>query len=217
VRSKEQSARCFGLSEVEFNKALERSGFKKLRDRCHVPVGVKELDFAKGPTARYVFCNRRWRNPDDPLELEELRQGWLKLRECVWILGADLSFESLVQCCRVRYAQWARMTTNWNKSPRRVGRTKPPPAPSNAPRGSATLHDARALSSSLDPQGAHKRSDKHGGGGSGERPASEPSCGEDGREVDEWFDQILVCVNWELPEEVVSLPSNGARSWSPAA
>ena len=47
IRNREQSVGSFGLTEVEFNKVLERGGFIKLRNRCNLPNDVQVRDFAK--------------------------------------------------------------------------------------------------------------------------------------------------------------------------
>ncbi|EKX34236.1 hypothetical protein GUITHDRAFT_119585 [Guillardia theta CCMP2712] len=124
ARSAEQTFGGYGVREVEFNKVLEHNGFTKIRDRCILPDEVEATDFSRSSSARYFFSNRRWRNPDDPHELQELRQAWLKLRQLAWRLGADVSLEALEQCCRERYGAWAEMTVNWSKAPRRVYRNK---------------------------------------------------------------------------------------------
>ncbi|EKX34233.1 hypothetical protein GUITHDRAFT_119582 [Guillardia theta CCMP2712] len=122
ARSAEQTFGGYGVREVEFNKVLEHNGFTKIRDRCILPDEVEATDFSRSSSARYFFSNRRWRNPDDPHELQELRQAWLKLRQLACRLGADVSLEALEQCCRERYGAWAEMTVNWSKAPRRVYR-----------------------------------------------------------------------------------------------
>ncbi|EKX34237.1 hypothetical protein GUITHDRAFT_119586 [Guillardia theta CCMP2712] len=124
ARSAEQTFGGYGVREVEFNKVLEHNGFTKIRDRRVIPDVLGETDFSRSSSARYFFSNRRWRNPDDPHELQELRQAWLKLRQLAWRLGADVSLEALEQCCRERYGAWAEMTVNWSKAPRRVYRNK---------------------------------------------------------------------------------------------
>ncbi|EKX34238.1 hypothetical protein GUITHDRAFT_119588 [Guillardia theta CCMP2712] len=124
VRSQSQVVGGYGVREVEFNKVLEHNGFTKIRDRCILPYEVEATDFSRSSSARYFFSNRRWRNPDDPHELQELRQAWLKLRQLACRLGADVSLEALEQCCRERYGAWAEMTVNWSKAPRRVYRKK---------------------------------------------------------------------------------------------
>ncbi|EKX34229.1 hypothetical protein GUITHDRAFT_119578 [Guillardia theta CCMP2712] len=124
VRSHSQVMGEYGVREVEFNKVLEHNGFTKIRDRCILPDKVEATDLSRSGSARYFFSNRRWRNPDDPHELQELRQAWLKLRQLAWMLGADVSLEALEQCCRERYRAWAEITTNWSKAPRRVYRKK---------------------------------------------------------------------------------------------
>ncbi|EKX30834.1 hypothetical protein GUITHDRAFT_122952, partial [Guillardia theta CCMP2712] len=93
ARSAEQTFGGYGVREVEFNKVLEHNGFTKIRDRCILPDEVEATDFSRSSSARYFFSNRRWRNPDDPHELQELRQAWLKLRQLAWMLGADVSLE----------------------------------------------------------------------------------------------------------------------------
>ncbi|EKX36916.1 hypothetical protein GUITHDRAFT_116938 [Guillardia theta CCMP2712] len=124
VRSHSQVVGGYGVREVEFNKILEHNVFPKIRDRCILPDDVEATDFSRSSSARYFFSNRRWRNPDDPRELQELRQAWLKLRQLAWRLGADVSLEALEQCCRERYGTWVEMTTNWSKAARRVYRKK---------------------------------------------------------------------------------------------
>ncbi|EKX34231.1 hypothetical protein GUITHDRAFT_119580 [Guillardia theta CCMP2712] len=115
ARSAEQTFGGYGVREVEFNKVLEHNGFTKIRDRCILPDDVEATDFSRSSSARYFFSNRRWRNPDDPHELQELRQAWLKLRQLACRLGADVSLEALEQCCRERYGAWAEMTVNWEQ------------------------------------------------------------------------------------------------------
>ncbi|EKX41708.1 hypothetical protein GUITHDRAFT_112122 [Guillardia theta CCMP2712] len=52
-----------GLSETEFNKALQAAGFERERDRRG--KALNKLDDPLG-AGMYLFSYRRWRNPSDP-------------------------------------------------------------------------------------------------------------------------------------------------------
>mmetsp|Transcript_49196 Transcript_49196/g.100451 ORF Transcript_49196/g.100451 Transcript_49196/m.100451 type:complete len:259 (+) Transcript_49196:115-891(+) len=64
-----------GLSEIEFNKEVERAGFTKIRLR-YLNNNCEGI-----PGSFYRFGGRKWRNPDDPKDLAFLNAAWRQMNE----------------------------------------------------------------------------------------------------------------------------------------
>jgi len=62
-----------GLTEVQLNKALQKAGFKRVRDRrTHA---TRRTDDPTG-AGMYLFSGVRWRDPNDPADRNHLLNGW---------------------------------------------------------------------------------------------------------------------------------------------
>eukprot|EP00960_Hanusia_phi_P070398 767303-Hanusia_phi.AAC.3 len=116
------TGRC-GLTEIEFNKTLEKDGFKKIRDRSssfkwleHIEeIDMKSDCYARPALtvhadARYFFAGRRWKNPDVHSDYLELKQGWEAI--CAsspyasLSLGGRCSFQNFISVCRKYHNGW---------------------------------------------------------------------------------------------------------------
>ncbi|EKX35711.1 hypothetical protein GUITHDRAFT_118097 [Guillardia theta CCMP2712] len=103
------TGRC-GLTEIEFNKTLEKNGFKKIRDRSSSFKWLEQIEEVDMKNARYFFAGRRWKNPDIHSEYLELKEGWESIRaSCPYAhlpLGGRCSFQNLVSVCRKFHNGW---------------------------------------------------------------------------------------------------------------
>eukprot|EP00286_Rhodomonas_abbreviata_P017174 CAMPEP_0181329710 /NCGR_PEP_ID=MMETSP1101-20121128/23467_1 /TAXON_ID=46948 /ORGANISM="Rhodomonas abbreviata, Strain Caron Lab Isolate" /LENGTH=370 /DNA_ID=CAMNT_0023438829 /DNA_START=77 /DNA_END=1189 /DNA_ORIENTATION=- len=101
-----------GINEVQMNKALQKAGFMRVRDRrTHA---TKRADDPTG-AGMYLFCNVRWRDPNDPDDRAELVKGWQAL-EKLPDLVQQCTFENFISVIE-------RFHRNWLPSAERTGFT----------------------------------------------------------------------------------------------
>mmetsp|Transcript_15950 Transcript_15950/g.36449 ORF Transcript_15950/g.36449 Transcript_15950/m.36449 type:complete len:305 (-) Transcript_15950:58-972(-) len=98
----------YGMTEIEFNKVLERNGFSKIRDRGAGAPVIEFTDSENGKAARYFFANRKWRNPSDPEDLEVLKRGWEALQNTSYIFSGQCTLERFLAICAQFHEQWER-------------------------------------------------------------------------------------------------------------
>lgn len=66
-----------GITQLESNKVLEgAAGFKRVRSRRAKPALAPEIGGEEGDGPGYYFAYRRWRNPRDPWDLAQMKEGW---------------------------------------------------------------------------------------------------------------------------------------------
>eukprot|EP00960_Hanusia_phi_P009898 288605-Hanusia_phi.AAC.2 len=65
-----------GLSETEFNKALQAAGFERERDRRGKALNKMDDPLGAG---MYLFSYRRWKNPSDPSDRAALEEAYDEL------------------------------------------------------------------------------------------------------------------------------------------
>lgn len=83
-----------GITEVQLNKALQKAGFKRVRDRRAHAIKRKEDPTGAG---MYLFSNLRWRDPANKQDRLELIAGWNSIIE---------RFPKIAgQCCLGRFLQ----------------------------------------------------------------------------------------------------------------
>ena len=87
VRDESGGARD-GLSEVEFNKLLQASGFRRVRNR---KAGASNRAQDPLGAGLYMFSGIRWLNPDEPAEVKLLASGLAHLAACFPHLGLHAS------------------------------------------------------------------------------------------------------------------------------
>ena len=102
-----------GLSEVEFNKVLERNGFLKARRRI---AGAKQT---AGAQAVYYFANRRWRNPDEPGDMADLKRHWEQLVASSVVFAGQCPWEKFCATVGKHYQSWVQAPTRTCKKRRR--------------------------------------------------------------------------------------------------
>ena len=107
-----------GLTEVEFNKVLERNGFLKARRRI---AGANQT---AGAHAVYYFANRRWRNPDDPGDMADLRRHWEQLVASSVVFAGQCPWEKFCATVGKHYQSWVQAPTRTCKKRRRQWRSK---------------------------------------------------------------------------------------------
>mmetsp|Transcript_41707 Transcript_41707/g.131448 ORF Transcript_41707/g.131448 Transcript_41707/m.131448 type:complete len:234 (-) Transcript_41707:61-762(-) len=96
------------MTEIEFNKVLEKNGFSKIRDRG---AGAPIIEFDNSDNvkaARYFFANRKWRNPKDPEDLEVLKRGWQSLQNTSYIFSGQCTLERFLSVCSQFHEHWER-------------------------------------------------------------------------------------------------------------
>lgn len=171
IRSDDPFIGRHGLTEIEFNKVLERNGFNKIRDRsgasstimegrqetddedgkeCAAKKGMRRGSSAVYPAcvllrrARvqdcasqrppatacrlqrcvvvtesvacaaallYFFSNRRWRDPDDPKDLEQLQTAWQQLADSSIVFAGQCKFERMCKVLKTFCRQWEQVET----------------------------------------------------------------------------------------------------------
>eukprot|EP00961_Rhodomonas_salina_P239185 3231380-Rhodomonas_salina.1 len=88
-----------GLTQLEFNKALENNGFSRIRKRTQQTLRfnqkTKNSEFFLPSSFR--FRNRRWRNPDNIQDRQFLNAGWDLLTKSEKVA---FSFDSLLNLIR---------------------------------------------------------------------------------------------------------------------
>uniref|UniRef100_A0A7S4P3W5 Uncharacterized protein n=2 Tax=Guillardia theta TaxID=55529 RepID=A0A7S4P3W5_GUITH len=90
-----------GLTMIEFNKSLERAGFRKMRDR-RIDAATRQED----PTGAglCLFSFRQWKNPDDESKKWDLFKSWEYLVETFPHFGAECNWEKFLSVCK-RYEE----------------------------------------------------------------------------------------------------------------
>eukprot|EP00961_Rhodomonas_salina_P092375 1242912-Rhodomonas_salina.1 len=111
-----------GVSEVEYNKALEKDGFQRVRVRFRESSQQLTEEESEGASV-YRFAGRRWRNPDDSDDMAALVKAWPLLSEIV-----ACSLMDAVQILREAIVAEAALFTKTKRRPTKVHR-KTTPAP----------------------------------------------------------------------------------------
>jgi len=114
IRSDDPFIGRHGLTEAEFNKVLERNGFVKIRDHSSgasttILEGRQEQQDEDGKGCKavlYFFSSRRWRNPDDTKDLEQLRAAWQQLADVSTVFVGQCKFERLCNVIRTFGREW---------------------------------------------------------------------------------------------------------------
>jgi len=93
----------YGVSETQFNKCLQAAGFERERDRRGKALNKQEDPVGAG---MYLFCMRRWRDPRDATDLEELSHGWKELCALFPVNTADCTLDRFIQLCEKMHDCW---------------------------------------------------------------------------------------------------------------
>lgn len=103
--TRDRHGRGDGVSEAELNKLVEKAGFQRIRFRARARSLVnRESDDYNS----YRFGKRRWRNPDDPNDMEAIAKVWqyfagftaCSLEDMAQILREAISAETLFKTKR---------------------------------------------------------------------------------------------------------------------
>eukprot|EP00287_Rhodomonas_sp_CCMP768_P018319 CAMPEP_0202808848 /NCGR_PEP_ID=MMETSP1389-20130828/1288_1 /ASSEMBLY_ACC=CAM_ASM_000865 /TAXON_ID=302021 /ORGANISM="Rhodomonas sp., Strain CCMP768" /LENGTH=311 /DNA_ID=CAMNT_0049479273 /DNA_START=37 /DNA_END=973 /DNA_ORIENTATION=- len=92
-----------GITEVQLNKALQKAGFKRVRDRRALAIKRSEDPTGAG---MYLFSNLRWRDPSDAEDRADLISGWNALTERFPKVAQVCSLEGFLAIVGRFYQQW---------------------------------------------------------------------------------------------------------------
>eukprot|EP00960_Hanusia_phi_P029267 747862-Hanusia_phi.AAC.12 len=108
VRNEDPYVGRHGMTEIEFNKHLEKNGFIKMRTRSPYTEDWENTEDCRSVQGiRYFYTNRRWRNPDDQHDREVLEQGWRD-----WLAPSTaLKLDLFLQVCREFHNEWETLTS----------------------------------------------------------------------------------------------------------
>ena len=104
---------------IEFNKSLERAGFRKMRDR-RIDAATRQEDPTGGerchscsccalivlPAGLCLFSFRQWKNPDDESKKWDLFKSWEYLVETFPHFGAECNWEKFLSVCKRYEEEW---------------------------------------------------------------------------------------------------------------
>ncbi|EKX31081.1 hypothetical protein GUITHDRAFT_122713 [Guillardia theta CCMP2712] len=126
IRGQDPYVGRHGLTEVEFNKVLERNGFTKLRAKKSFKMEGSghedsqedggELIGGRGqhvrrltlvvPAVRYVYSGYRWRNPSDPDDRRELVEAWKAIAATSGPFATCCRLEAFLEVCKEYHDGW---------------------------------------------------------------------------------------------------------------
>eukprot|EP00960_Hanusia_phi_P059011 764048-Hanusia_phi.AAC.1 len=110
-----------GLTMIEFNKSLERAGFRKMRDR-RIDAATRQEDPTGGEgdeaaeacrnidalllAGLCLFSFRQWKNPDNESKKWDLFKSWEYLVETFPHFGAECNWEKFLSVCKRYEEEW---------------------------------------------------------------------------------------------------------------
>ncbi|EKX54303.1 hypothetical protein GUITHDRAFT_99780 [Guillardia theta CCMP2712] len=108
VRNEDPYVGRHGMTEIEFNKHLEKNGFVKMRTRSPYSEDWEDTEDCRNVQGiRYFYTGRRWRNPADKHDLEILEQGW---KECL-APSTALKLDHFLNVCMEFHNEWNKLTS----------------------------------------------------------------------------------------------------------
>eukprot|EP00960_Hanusia_phi_P066756 766464-Hanusia_phi.AAC.8 len=96
---------------MEFNKLLERNGFRKVRARKS--IFRKKMQKEAFPTVRYLFAGCSWRNPSVEEERQELEKGWHLLAKSSMPFKSQCSLGRFLALCKEFHDEWNAFHTGY--------------------------------------------------------------------------------------------------------
>ena len=125
VRNEDPFVGRYGLTEMEYNKLLERHGFRKVRARKSIfkqkqvaekfPTGMcKAVLLALMKAAvRYLFAGCCWKNPRNEEDKKELENGWQLLAASSVPFKAQCSLGKFLSLCQEFHDEWDAFNTGF--------------------------------------------------------------------------------------------------------
>mmetsp|Transcript_44042 Transcript_44042/g.68854 ORF Transcript_44042/g.68854 Transcript_44042/m.68854 type:complete len:491 (-) Transcript_44042:84-1556(-) len=117
-----RSVRCdevtnlHGLAEAEFNKVLQAAGFQRERDRR-----VNAMTRSEDPSGAgmYLFCCRRWRDVNNPVDRGELVSGWKSICDSFPVVAQHCTLERFLSVISKFHDNWKPNAGRAKKKPKK--------------------------------------------------------------------------------------------------